>query len=66
MFTFFEISTEENWMDNLWNAIDSVGYDQAPIKNNNLLIALIFIAFIFIVNFFVMNLFVSVIVDKFN
>ena len=66
MITFFEISTLEMWPDMMFDAIDSDGVDNVKIRNNNLMIALIFVVYIFLTTFFVMNLFISVIVDKFT
>ena len=50
----------------MYNAIDSVGYDQVPKIDNRPGVALVFVIFIFSTTFFIMNLFISVIVDKFN
>ena len=50
----------------MFAAIDSVGEDEVPIKDNNRAISLMYIIFIFLTSFFIMNLFISVIVDKFN
>ncbi len=66
MITFFEVSTLEMWPDVMFAAIDSTGPDQGPVKNNRIIVSILFIVFIFITTFFVMNLFISVIVDKFN
>ena len=66
MITWYEVSAFENWPDILFKTINSVGWDQGPVKDNRTWTALIFVAFIFITNFFVTNLFVSVIVNRFN
>jgi len=66
MLTFFEISTLEMWPSIMFAAIDSVGVDQVPIKDNRPVMSVIYILFIFLTSFFVMNLFISVIVEKFN
>ena len=66
MLTFFEISTLEMWPQNMFAAVDLVGYDMVPRTDNSPSIALIFVIFIFLTTFFIMNLFISVIVDKFN
>jgi len=66
MLTFFEISTLEMWTGMMYAAIDSVGIDHVPLKNNRPQVALIYIFFIFLTSFFIMNLFISVIVEKFN
>ena len=50
----------------MFDAIDNNGYDNGPILNNKLHIAIIYVAFLLVTTYFVMNLFVSVIVDKFN
>jgi predicted PurR-regulated permease PerM len=64
--TFFEVCSLEMWPGFMYAAIDSVGENLVPIKNNRKAVALIFIIFIFLTTFFIMNLFISVIVDKFN
>lgn len=66
MLTFFEISTLEMWPDMMFNAQDSVGYDQVGIYQHRPPIALLYVIYIFFTTFFIMNLFISVIVDKFN
>lgn len=66
MLTFFEISTLEMWPDMMFNAVDSVGYDEVGIHQHRPPIALLYVIYIFFTTFFIMNLFISVIVDKFN
>ena len=41
----------------MFAAIDSVGEDEVPIKDNNRAISLLYIIFIFLTSFFIMNLF---------
>jgi hypothetical protein len=66
MMTLFEVSTLEMWPDIMFTAIDSVGIDKGPKRDNRPAVAFLFVSFIFLTTFFVMNLFISVIVDKFN
>ena len=66
MLSFFELSTMEQWSIPLFAAIDAVGYDKIPIKNNNPSMCLLYVIYIFVVAFFILNLFVSIIIDKFN
>ena len=66
MLTFFEITTFEGWSLMMFDASDTVGYDQAMSPKNKQWVQIIFILYIFIMTFFVMNLFISVIVEKFK
>ena len=50
----------------MFDASDTVGYDQAMSPKNKQWVQIIFILYIFIMTFFVMNLFISVIVEKFK
>ena len=34
MVTFFEISAFENWSDDMFKAVNSVGYDKIMVDNN--------------------------------
>ena len=50
----------------MFDAIDSVGPDQAMEEDASYMATLIYVIYIFFATFFIMNLFISVIVDKFN
>lgn len=66
MMTFFEISTLEMWPGMMYDAIDGVGIDMVPQRDNNIAASIVFVIHIFVTTFFIMNLFISVIVQEFD
>ena len=66
MITLFIVSSEENWPNIMYAAIDATDIGKAPQKNYNPLAGLYFVCFIFIGNFFFMNLFIGVVFEQFN
>jgi len=66
MFTLFEISTTEGWVDVMLAAVDQQGIEMQPIKNSSLQWVFFFLLFMIFGSFFIMNLFVGVVIDFFN
>ncbi|CEM21952.1 unnamed protein product [Vitrella brassicaformis CCMP3155] len=66
MFTLFEMSTTEGWIDVLYAGIDAVGIDKVPRRHWNPAAGLYFVLFMVVGSFFVLNMCVGVIVDTFN
>jgi hypothetical protein len=58
--------TTEGWLDVFEAGLDSAGIDKQPIRNNNVLISIIFFMIFMIVGSqFIINLFVGVVIDNF-
>uniref|UniRef100_A0A7S1XCD4 Voltage-gated ion channel superfamily n=1 Tax=Tetraselmis chuii TaxID=63592 RepID=A0A7S1XCD4_9CHLO len=66
LITLFEMATLEMWLDIMYDAVDSTGVDQQPIRDSKLWICLVVVIFLVVCSFFVLNLFVGVTIDKFN
>mmetsp|Transcript_29439 Transcript_29439/g.68551 ORF Transcript_29439/g.68551 Transcript_29439/m.68551 type:complete len:2248 (+) Transcript_29439:46-6789(+) len=65
MLTLFEILTTEGWVDVMYAACDSTDVYTEPLRDRNLIWAVIFSAWIFFSNMFIINLAVGVVVDNF-
>lgn len=66
MSMLFQAATTEGWIDMMNRAVDSVGIDMQPVRNQNIYWSLFFILFIILGNFFILNLFAGVVVSTFN
>ena len=67
MFTLFEVSTLEMYLDVLHICADSTGQYSIPQTNNSQTVAvLFFIIFIILASFFFINVFVSVVIENFE
>ena len=66
LITLFEMATLEMWLDVMYDAVDAVGVDEQPIRDNNVFIAIVVVLFLVVCAFFILNLFVGVTIDKFN
>ena len=73
--TLFEVATLEVWLNIMYVAMDTRGFDPGklpelvplqPILNANPWYALYFVFFVIVGAFFILNLFVGVTIDKFN
>jgi voltage-dependent calcium channel L type alpha-1D len=59
-------STNEGWNQIFYAAVDSMGADMQPIRDNNMGIFFVFALFMIIGCFFMMNLFIGVVIENFN
>merc|ERR1719510_863200 len=64
--TIFIISTLDNWPSLMYDGIDAVGVDKAPVRDNQIPAAFFFVAVIIMGGFLSFNLIISVVVDNFN
>ena len=64
--SLFQISTQSNWAQVMYAAIDSTGIDMQPIRDNQPAWIIFFISFILICGFIAMNVFVGVVCDTFQ
>ena len=62
----FEIITTEGWLEVMYLATDSRGFDLTPRQDVSKEASIYFISFIIIGNIFLLNLFVGIVIDKFN
>ncbi|XP_069929150.1 sodium channel protein type 5 subunit alpha isoform X3 [Oryctolagus cuniculus] len=61
-----QVATFKGWMDIMYAAVDSRGYEEQPQWENNLYMYIYFVIFIIFGSFFTLNLFIGVIIDNFN
>ena len=67
MLTLFAISTQENWPDVLFTAIDAnSAQGLGPVLNNNPYIFFYFMAFVIISTIFMFNMFLGVVIMKYT
>jgi Ca2+-binding EF-hand superfamily protein len=66
MYTLFEASTLNGWVNTAYNAMDSVAVNQSPVTNNSMVWAWFFMIFVTIHNLFLYNLFIGVIYTKYT
>ena len=65
MYTLYEISTADGWIDIMYCAVDATKPGLSPEPEYNTLWSLYFIFFIFANNFFFLNLFIGVIYENY-
>ncbi|XP_060036394.1 sodium channel protein type 5 subunit alpha [Erinaceus europaeus] len=61
-----QVATFKGWMDIMYAAVDSRGYEEQPQWESNLYMYIYFVVFIIFGSFFTLNLFIGVIIDNFN
>uniref|UniRef100_A0A6I8NC68 Sodium channel protein n=1 Tax=Ornithorhynchus anatinus TaxID=9258 RepID=A0A6I8NC68_ORNAN len=61
-----QVATFKGWMDIMYAAVDSRGYEEQPLWEHSLYMYLYFVIFIIFGSFFTLNLFIGVIIDNFN
>uniref|UniRef100_G3TWG1 Sodium channel protein n=2 Tax=Loxodonta africana TaxID=9785 RepID=G3TWG1_LOXAF len=61
-----QVATFKGWMDIMYAAVDSRGYEEQPQWEYNLYMYVYFVIFIIFGSFFTLNLFIGVIIDNFN
>ncbi|KAI4563915.1 hypothetical protein MJG53_016489 [Ovis ammon polii x Ovis aries] len=61
-----QVATFKGWMDIMYAAVDSRGYEEQPQWECNLYMYIYFVIFIIFGSFFTLNLFIGVIIDNFN
>ncbi|XP_058144913.1 LOW QUALITY PROTEIN: sodium channel protein type 5 subunit alpha [Dasypus novemcinctus] len=61
-----QVATFKGWMDIMYAAVDSRGYEEQPQWEYNLYMYIYFVIFIIFGSFFTLNLFIGVIIDNFN
>nr|7FBS_A Chain A, Sodium channel protein type 5 subunit alpha,Sodium channel protein type 5 subunit alpha,Sodium channel protein type 5 subunit alpha,G protein/GFP fusion protein [synthetic construct] len=61
-----QVATFKGWMDIMYAAVDSRGYEEQPQWEDNLYMYIYFVVFIIFGSFFTLNLFIGVIIDNFN
>ncbi|KAM8758240.1 sodium channel protein type 5 subunit alpha isoform 1-T1 [Rhynchonycteris naso] len=61
-----QVATFKGWMDIMYAAVDSRGYEEQPQWEHSLYMYLYFVVFIIFGSFFTLNLFIGVIIDNFN
>ncbi|XP_062970428.1 sodium channel protein type 5 subunit alpha isoform X3 [Cynocephalus volans] len=61
-----QVATFKGWMDIMYAAVDSRGYEEQPQWEYNLYMYVYFVVFIIFGSFFTLNLFIGVIIDNFN
>ncbi|XP_011353463.1 sodium channel protein type 5 subunit alpha [Pteropus vampyrus] len=61
-----QVATFKGWMDIMYAAVDSRGYEEQPQWECNLYMYIYFVVFIIFGSFFTLNLFIGVIIDNFN
>uniref|UniRef100_A0A673TYF3 Sodium channel protein n=1 Tax=Suricata suricatta TaxID=37032 RepID=A0A673TYF3_SURSU len=61
-----QVATFKGWMDIMYAAVDSRGYEEQPQWEHNLYMYIYFVIFIIFGSFFTLNLFIGVIIDNFN
>ena len=66
MTTLFSISTQENWVDLMYQCAAIRGYDMNPVKLSNKAVPFYFVAFMVVANFFLLNLFVGEVISTYN
>jgi hypothetical protein len=66
MLTLFELSSTENWPQIMWQGVDAVSDEHAPVRDHNKWASLYFISFVIVGSFFAVNLFVGVVIDYFG
>lgn len=62
----FDITSQENWPDQMYQGIDTVGEGIAMSEDANPIMALFFVIFVMIGNIFFLNLVLAVMFDKFE
>lgn len=62
----FDITSQENWPDQMYQGIDTVGEEVAMRENANPVMAIFFVIFVMIGNIFFLNLVLAVMFDKFE
>ena len=62
----FEMAGMEGWPDVMYQGIDAVGVDEAPLRDASVASGLFFVLWIVVGGMFVLNLFVGVIVDTYT
>ena len=62
----FEMAGMEGWPDVMYQGIDAVGVDEAPVRDASVSSGLFFVLWIVVGGMFVLNLFVGVIVDTYT
>jgi hypothetical protein len=65
LFSLYEISTNDEWIEVAYNGIDAVGVGYQPRKNAHTSMLFYFIAFIVSCNFVFLNLFIGVIYEEY-
>ena len=66
MANLLAISTTDNWMQTMFNLMDSVGIDKSPVQNYGMIWQYFTEVFMSISTFVVMNLFTSLVVDSYH
>ncbi|XP_016051656.1 PREDICTED: sodium channel protein type 5 subunit alpha isoform X3 [Miniopterus natalensis] len=61
-----QVATFKGWMDIMYAAVDSRGYEEQPQWEYSLYMYIYFVVFIIFGSFFTLNLFIGVIIDNFN
>uniref|UniRef100_A0A8C4LH74 Sodium channel protein n=1 Tax=Equus asinus asinus TaxID=83772 RepID=A0A8C4LH74_EQUAS len=61
-----QVATFKGWMDIMYAAVDSRGFEEQPQWEYNLYMYIYFVIFIIFGSFFTLNLFIGVIIDNFN
>ncbi|XP_068838915.1 sodium channel protein type 5 subunit alpha isoform X3 [Capricornis sumatraensis] len=61
-----QVATFKGWMDIMYAAVDSRGYEEQPQWECSLYMYIYFVIFIIFGSFFTLNLFIGVIIDNFN
>ncbi|XP_071749702.1 sodium channel protein para isoform X10 [Lepeophtheirus salmonis] len=64
--SLFQVAIFKGWTGVLYDALDSSGIGQQPIREVNLYMYWYFVFFIIFGSFFTLNLFIGVIIDNFN
>ena len=62
----YQVATFEGWMEVMEDAVDAVGVNMQPVRENQFYAYFYFVVFIIIGSFFTLNLFIGVIIDNFN
>ena len=65
MLTLFETTGGEGWTVTMFNAVDSVDRDTAPVRDRNPELVWYFMAFIILSNFFMFNMCIGIVIDNF-
>eukprot|EP00347_Sterkiella_histriomuscorum_P019834 403340124 len=66
LLTLFQMSTTENWVQVMWNGVDSTQIDYTYQKDLSMQSSLFFIFFILLGSLFMMNLFVGIVINTFK
>lgn len=65
LLTLFETTGGEGWTVTMFNAVDSVDADSAPMRDKNPELVWYFMAFIILSNFFLFNMCIGIVIDNF-